>query len=173
MRLFFALQLSDDAKSRLRPALSGIAQTEQLHFTLAFLGEQPESALARIQEAAEAVRAQSFELAIAGTGAFPDLKRPRVLWLGVSEGVPQLTALAERLRGTLRERGFTLEDRPFRPHLTIARVKDRRAVKALERVPAGELARMHAGEFTLVESVLGRGGARHTVLRAFPLERGS
>ncbi len=172
MRLFFALQLSEEAKSRLRPALAGIARGEQLHFTLAFLGEQPESSLQLVYQAAEAVRAKAFELAIAGWGAFPDLKRPRVLWLGVSQGAEQLCAVAEDLRRALRERGFSLEDRPFRPHLTIARVKDRGAAKALERLPKGELARMRANEFCLVQSVLGQSGAKHTVLRAFPLEPG-
>ena len=171
MRLFFALQLSEEAKARLRPALAGIARTDQLHFTLAFLGEQPETSLPRLHEAGQAVRVPEFDLAIGGTGAFPNLHRPRVLWLGVMEGAEQLCAVAEQLRGALLERGFSLEDRPFRPHLTIARVKDRAGAKSLEKVPQGELARTKAGEICLVHSVPGKGGARHTVLRAFPLGR--
>jgi len=172
VRLFFALQLSKEATARLLPALEGIGHASHLHFTLAFLGEQPESSLALAEEAAAAVHAPAFDLAIGGTGAFPSLQRPRVLWLGVTEGAEQLCAIAEQLRGALRERGFALEDRPFRPHLTIARAKDRGAARALQRVPPGELARMRASEICLVQSVLGKGGAKHTVLRAFPLERG-
>ena len=172
MRMFFALQLSEEAKARLQPALAGIARSGQLHFTLAFLGEQPESSLPRIEEAAETVAIPPFDLAIGGTGAFPNLQRPRVLWLGVTAGAAELCAVAEQLRGALRQRGFVLEDRPFRPHLTIARVKDRAEARSLQKVPQGELARMRAGEICLVQSVLGKGGAKHTVLRAFPLGRG-
>jgi 2'-5' RNA ligase len=171
MRLFFALQLSKEATARLLPVLEGIGHASQLHFTLAFLGEQPESSLALAEEAAAAIHAPAFDLAIGGTGAFPSLQRPRVLWLGVTEGAEEISSLAEQLRSALRERGFALDDKPFRPHLTIARVKDRGAAKALQRIPPGELARMRANEICLMQSVLGKGGAKHTVLRGFPLGR--
>src|SRR5438105_7084908 len=119
MRLFFALQLPDDVKQRLRTVAPRV---EHLHFTLAFLGETE-----RVDDAAaagEAVRElAAFELAIGGAGAFPSPARPRVLWLGAMAGAPQLCAVADKLRGALRERDFPLEDRPFTPHLTLARVK--------------------------------------------------
>src|SRR5207249_2914500 len=105
-------------------------------------------------------------LAIAGAGAFPDARRPRVVWLGTVEGSPQLCAVAERLREALKKRGFALEERPFRPHLTIARIKGR---PPRWSAPQGELARMEVSEIVLVHSVLGSGGARHTVLRSFKL----
>jgi 2'-5' RNA ligase len=95
-----------------------------------------------------------------------------VLWLGVTDGARELCAVAERLCASLRERGFVLEDRPFRPHLTLGRVKprgERGASLALATVPAGELARMRAGEISLVQSALGAGGAKHVVLRSFAL----
>jgi 2'-5' RNA ligase len=171
VRLFFALQLSKEATARLLPVLEGIGHASQLHFTLAFLGEQPESSLALVEEAAAAIHAPAFDLAIGGTGAFPSLQRPRVLWLGVTEGAEEISSLAEQLRSALRERGLALDDKPFRPHLTIARVKDRGAAKALQRIPPGELARMRANEICLMQSVLGKGGAKHTVLRGFPLGR--
>ena len=181
MRLFFALQLSQEAKSRLRPVIeaarrasgdgTSFTRPEQLHFTLAFLGEQPESALQSLAHAGEAVCAlPAFDLAIAGAGAFPDRRRPHVLWLGVSEGGEHLCALAEKLCAALRERGFALEERPFRPHLTIARIKRGGADKMLRSAPEGELARMRAEEICLVQSVLGSGGATHSVLRGFALE---
>src|SRR2546422_6048484 len=134
MRLFFALPLPGEAKDRLRAPLEaakkaggdGVSFTriEQLHFTLAFLGEQPgpDEALA----AGEALREGApFEVALSGTGAFPNTARPRVLWLGVKDGAALLIEVAERLRAALRQRGFTLEERPFRPHLTFARVRPR------------------------------------------------
>jgi 2'-5' RNA ligase len=183
MRLFFAVRLPGEVQQALRPALEsgrsaagvsvGFTRIEQLHFTLAFLGEQPEAALARACEAAEAARElPQFELAISGRGAFPGMSRPRVLWLGAGKGAAPLTALAEKLCGGLRERGFALEDRAFRPHLTLGRVKsrgDRDARRALEAIPPGELARFTVRELSLMQSVLGPAGANHTELRAFPL----
>jgi len=96
-----------------------------------------------------------------------------VLWLGVTDGKDPLTAVADQLGAALRERGFKLDDRPFRPHLTIGRTKpggDKAARRALEAVPKDELARFTAREIALVQSVLGPNGAKHTVLRAFPLK---
>src|SRR3954468_4758578 len=121
MRLFFAIQLPDETREKLRPALDaaravagesvGFTRLEQLHFTLAFLGETEklDDAIA----AAQAVRSAPFEVGIGGRGAFPGLGRPRVLWLGVTEGAQQMTAIAETLNAGLRERGFKLEARPF------------------------------------------------------------
>lgn len=183
VRLFFAVRLPSGVQEALRSALEagrdaaaggvGFTRVEQLHFTLAFLGEQPESALARACEAAQGARdLPPFELAIAGRGAFPGMSRPRVLWLGVGEGGAALSAVAAKLAAGLRERGFALEERAFRPHLTLGRVKpkgDRDARRALEAIPAGELARFFVREIALMQSVLGPAGARHTELRAFPL----
>ncbi len=180
MRLFFALPLPPDAKERLRPILEaarkaggdGVTFTklEQLHFTLAFLGEQPEAKEAA--SAGEVLReSRAFELAISGVGAFPNTLRPRVLWLGVSAGALELMETAERLRAELRRREFQIEERKFQPHLTIGRVRPRGeklAKQALAAVAPGEFARWGAGEVNLVRSVLGRGGAMHTVERIFP-----
>src|SRR5256885_5342313 len=105
MRLFFAMQLPDDVREKLRPALDaarraagdavGLGRIGQLHFTLAFLGETD-----RVDDACAAaaeVRAPAFEVAIGGAGAFPSASRPRVLWLGVSQGAEQMIAVAEQL----------------------------------------------------------------------------
>ena len=180
MRLFFALPVPAEARERLRPSVDGARQAggegvsftklDQLHFTLAFLGEQPgpDEALA----AGEILREGSaFELGLSGAGGFPNNARPRVLWLGVSAGAAALMETAERLRAALRQHGFQLEERKFRPHLTFGRVRprgERFAKRALAAVGPDEVARWTAREACLVQSVLGKGGARHTVLRAFP-----
>src|ERR671937_1155523 len=118
MRLFFALPLPSEVKEKLRPTLEearkvsgggvGFTKLEQLHFTLAFLGEQPgpDDALA----AGESLRdLTAFELVLSGVGAFPSTMRPRVIWLGVTGGASDLIGAAERLHKALRERGFALE----------------------------------------------------------------
>lgn len=184
MRLFFALQLPEDVRESLRPVLEaarrrggegvGFTRLEQLHFTLAFLGETERSEDA-CAAAAAVGELPAFELAIAGSGAFPSPSRPRVLWLGVTEGAAALCAVAEKLMAGLRERDFRLEERPFRPHLTLGRVRvrgDREARRALETIPPGELVRFPAREIVLMQSILGPHGAKHTVLRSFPLRAG-
>ena len=180
MRLFFALPVPGEAKEALRAPLEaakqasadgvGFTRIEQLHFTLAFLGEQPdaEQALAAgevLQESAP------FAMTLSGVGAFPNTARPRVLWLGLIAGASELMAMAERLRAGLRSRGFALEDRKFRPHLTVGRVRprgERGAKLALAALPPGEFAHWTAAEACLMQSVLGRGGATHTILRSWP-----
>ena len=181
VRLFFSLPLPDEVKEKLRPTLRaaqkvsadgvGFTKLEQLHFTLAFLGEQPgpDDALA----AGESLReVASFDLVLSGVGAFPGANRPRVLFIDVTGGSAELVAAAERLRVALEQRGLPVEERKFRPHLTLGRVREggeRGAKRALAAVPQGELARFRAREACLMQSVLGgRAGATHTVLRSFP-----
>src|SRR5437763_1344697 len=110
VRLFFSLPLPGEVKARIGPVLEaarkagadgvGFTRTEQLHFTLAFLGEQPrpDEALAA---GASLSDVQAFELALCGAGAFPNTARPRVLWLGVTAGAAELVGAAERLRAAL------------------------------------------------------------------------
>src|SRR5437016_5372156 len=96
---------------------------------------------------------------------------PRDMGLGVTDGALPLLQATERLRTALRQRGFTLEERPFRPHLTFARVRprgERSAKRALAAIAPGEFARWTTREACLMQSFLGKGGATHTVLRAFP-----
>jgi 2'-5' RNA ligase len=182
MRLFFSVPLPDETRERAAAALAGMrraapqlawTRTEQLHFTLAFLGEQDDTALERAAEAASGCRElRAFDLSLSGAGAFPNARRARVVWLGVSRGAAELEALAARLQAGLRAARFELEDRPFRAHLTVARVKpggDRAAARALERAPAGDVASCRVSAFHLVRSHLGSGGARHEAVRTFPL----
>ncbi len=141
---------------------------EQLHFTVAFLGEQPDEALSRLRDAAAPCgELRAFDLRLQGAGAFPDPRRPRVLWLGTGQGAAELEELAARLQGGLRAAGFRLEDRPFRPHLTVARVKpggERGAARALQAAPPGEIARVNVAQLCLMQSQLGPQGARHSLV---------
>ena len=181
MRLFFAVGLSREAIDELRGPLgearraagSGFSfgNTDQLHFTLAFLGEQPETAVQAATAAGEAVRGSAFAIHIAGAGAFPSLARPRVAWLGLREGKEPLCALAERLRTALTANGIAFDEKPFRPHLTVARLRHKgRLPPAMLDILQRCETRMQVNELVLVHSILGR-GARHEALRRFPLDR--
>lgn len=177
MRLFFSLPLPGDVRERLRVPLDrarglcgrtlSFANPAQLHFTLAFLGDQDEAALERARAAAAAVNHSGFDFDIAGAGAFPSLSRPRVVWLGLRKGASEMTDLARALREQLVRNQVSFDDKPFRPHLTVARLKSRgrvpgEALTVLET--CAESAR--ASEFHLVHS---RGG-RHETLHSFALE---
>src|SRR5205807_9577361 len=135
------------------------------------LGEQPgpDEALA----AGEALREGApFEVALSGAGAFPNTARPRVLWLGVTDGALPLLQATERLRTALRQRGFTLEERSFRPHLTFARVRprgERSAKRALAAIAPGEFARWPPREACLMHRAPGKAAATQPVLPASPL----
>lgn len=186
MRLFLAVDLPAEIRQalgllqrELRGACAGwrwVAPTG-IHLTLRFLGEvSPE----RDRELRPAWRtaARSFpplRLELGSTGVFPGPRRPRVLWVGVNDrtGANALASLAQALEATARAGGFAPEERPFRPHLTLARA-DRAGVAPIvppERRESG--AAFDATVVTLFRSELLPTGARYTALDALLLEGGS
>lgn len=177
MRLFFSLPLPAEVRENLRGPLEraralcgrtlSFGNPAQLHFTLAFLGDQDEAALDRARAAAAAVSREPFDLHIKGAGAFPSLSRPRVVWLGLHTGAEEMTEVARVLREQLLRNGVSFDEKPFRPHLTVARLESRGRVpdEALSILESCE-ASSRASEFHLVQSK----GGRHETLRSFPLE---
>lgn len=95
-----------------------------LHLTLKFIGEQPEDRLDDIQAAVARVAGRHRELvmAIGGIGAFPNFRRVRIVWLGIAPE-PRLELLHHDIEVEFEILGIEVEGRPFRPHLTLARVK--------------------------------------------------
>jgi 2'-5' RNA ligase len=152
---------------------------ESLHLTLAFLGSVDEAALPGLRDALAVALAAvpPFAVGLGGPGAFPSGRRPRVLWLGVERGAEGLAALAGVVRTALRSLrvGYD-ETAPFRPHLTIARVRTPRRDRALaERLarPAGTARTVwEVRSVTLFESILGAAGARHRPEAVLPLGGG-
>ena len=147
---------------------------EAIHLTLKFFGDILQSSVDTIAAAVEKAAAgvAPFSFTIGGTGVFPDRRRPRVLWLGMSGDVPRLLAFQQRLEGELGTVGFPLEERPFRPHLTLARIKSSQGLTGLERALEKEEG-APAGEFTasgigLIRSELTPRGAVYTRLKWFP-----
>lgn len=147
---------------------------EAIHLTLKFFGDIPESAVAGIAAVVEKAAAGEtpFFLTIGGVGVFPDRRRPRVLWLGMNGDVPRLLLCQQGLESELGRVGFPAEERPFSPHLTLARIKSSQGLTGLERaLEKGE--RYAAGEFTasgigLIRSELTPRGAVYTKLKWFP-----
>ncbi len=134
MRIFVAVALEPalrEAVAHVRSRLNSAGATlrwvppENLHFTLRFLGEIAEARVATVAAATRAVagRIEPFEITLAGMGAFPSSRRPQVVWIGVGIGEGRLTTLARDIDTELRGLEFAPEDRPFRPHLTVARTR--------------------------------------------------
>ena len=108
---------------------------ETVHLTLRFLGETPSARLDPLLRSTEAsARSWSpFDLHMHGMGCFPDLRRPRIVWIGASDSIGSLLSIAQELERIVRMEGFAPEQRSFSPHLTVARVKDRLSAEGAQR----------------------------------------
>jgi 2'-5' RNA ligase len=142
-------------------------QLEGLHLTLRFLGPTPADRVPEVASALDRAAAgkPGFEVRLSGAGAFPAAERPRALWLGIRHGAEALGGLAAAFEVELRDAGWGVETRPFRPHLTIARTDGVRAgpaaAMALQRAAAGLDAAFRADGVVLYRSHLGSGPARY------------
>jgi len=167
-------ELQDELKGK--GFRDGISWTRpaSIHLTLKFLGEVDEGRIEEIGRALEgaAFSTPPFTVTANRVGAFPSLKAPRVIWAGIEDSA-ELAALQKRIDEALSTLGFEPEQRAFRPHLTICRVKSPSEGRALGRTiseTAPELdERWTAASFALYRSVLGSGGARYTVLKRIEL----
>jgi 2'-5' RNA ligase len=146
-----------------------------LHVTLRFIGPTAE---ARIPEAIEAIRAAAasdgpFEAGLDGAGAFPNPIRPRTLWLGIGAGAEELTRLTAAVDRELAARGWPPDERPFRPHLTLARSDGvgtgSRTAARLIQAASGLDVRWPVDRLVLFESLTGGGPARYVPLTEAPL----
>jgi 2'-5' RNA ligase len=162
-----------DLQTELRSHGARVSWTNpaSIHLTLAFLGDVEEARLTDIAVAVkEAVaEARSFHLRIEGTGGFPSLDRPRVLWVGVAGDLDDLAAIQQRLQRGLERLGFPREQKRFTPHLTIGRVKDVHdpALAAIARTLRQIEVRgapFGVNEIILMRSDLGTAGPRYTPL---------
>jgi RNA 2',3'-cyclic 3'-phosphodiesterase len=148
-----------------------------LHVTLRFLGEMPPASVAGLEGALARAASGStpFRLAVAGGGVFPNDRRPTAFWARLAGDVKRLGALAERVNAGLVDAGVPLEERPFTPHLTLARC--RTGVRCLpedahlfaDAADEIDAAPFEVNEFHLVRSHTEPTGPRYESLRAFPL----
>lgn len=184
VRLFIALNLPGEVRDALHagaaplreavPCGIGWVKPEGLHLTLKFLGDVEEARVPAIVEAVRTVAAAHPvpRLVVQGVGAFPSLARPRVVWAGV-EATPRLELLQHDAEGTLARLGFEVEGRPFRPHVTLGRVRaggDAAATRPLAMAAAACVvaADVPVPTLDLMHSTLMPGGARHEAVARLP-----
>jgi 2'-5' RNA ligase len=183
IRSFVAIELSDEAKKGLARLRRELERDEHrfvkwvdpggIHLTLKFLGNIPSKQVTEITEATKKVAqgVSPFHLEISGLGAFPSLKQPRVVWVGVGGELDKLSTLQQNIDSALAALGFAGEERPFVPHLTVARVRE--GASASERGRFGELVAsatfggrypVEVGAVRLMRSQLTPAGAVYTCL---------
>ena len=140
----------------------------QLHFTLRFIGEIMPAQVALVKVATrEAVNEIApFTITLRQLGAFPSFHRPQVVWVGVEDGAAELQAVAAKLETHLAHHRFPPEERPFRPHLTLARIRDERqwgdVVRALTRFRDIGVGSQQVQAVTVMESELTPRGPIYT-----------
>lgn len=146
LRAFLAFEVSPEVRESLMRVEDEIRQTradvkpvekDNLHFTVKFLGDVPDSVVAEIDRRMGALALERIEVMVKGLGAFPDAKRPRVVWAGASpETAPRLAETGKRILEAIR--GLGQEDsRGFSPHITVARVRSPRNQEALTALIRG------------------------------------
>jgi len=180
MRLFVAIAIPGEIRERYAALIGEFAaiapqakwvRPENLHITLKFLGRTPPEKLDALRQVLTEVRSpDSTKLNFLGLGFFPHDRRPRVLWAGM-EASANLKPLAEGVDQAAHRLGFPLEERPFTPHLTLARFEPPGiAPELLEAVRAnsGEnFGALTATGFHLVQSKLKPGGAEYSTVQTF------
>ncbi|SMC21577.1 2'-5' RNA ligase [Desulfacinum hydrothermale DSM 13146] len=184
IRTFVALDLPEPVQQSLEAFAAPLRQgdypvrwipVERIHLTLKFLGNVPSERIGSMAQAlSQAVSdLPPFALQPAGCGAFPSIKKMRVVWVGVRGDLEALKALQKKVEGALAPLGFPPEDRPFRAHLTIGRVKGSRNLKGLQQaLLAGqsfEGVAFDVSQVVLYKSDLKPDGARYTPLHRIPL----
>jgi RNA 2',3'-cyclic 3'-phosphodiesterase len=192
MRIFVGIDLDSEIRAGIARFLDGVrgfapdvrwVRPESLHLTLKFIGEQKPDRVEAIQERLRGIQGASVEIRLAGYGFFPTPKSPRVFWIGIEAG-PELAELAANIDASVAELGIPREDRPFSPHLTLARTGSgsprwrkgdglnltfATLEKRLAAMAPLDFGTMTAREFYLYQSQLSPGGSKYTKLQKFAL----
>jgi 2'-5' RNA ligase len=185
IRSFLAFELPPEIRDVVRrtsddfrktPADVRWVKAENIHLTVVFLGHIEERVIEKIGHAAETLCRGygALDIAIEGVGFFPDMRRPRVLWLGLAGDLERMSFFRDSLQRDLTPFGIKEEKRPFRPHLTLGRFKTPQRITGVleERLlehrdltsPVCPLR-----ELTLFKSTLKPGGAVYSKLATWPL----
>ena len=185
IRTFIAVEVSAavldraaDLIERLRRCDTKVKWVDRanMHLTLQFLGDVPESEIAGVCRTVTEAAAPfaPFELSAVGAGAFPDTRRPRTLWIGMDRGAEQLCKLQKSVDRALRKLGFPKEGRQFHPHLTIGRLRQggdsaRRLGDLVRDLDDYDAAGATIGQVTVFASYLDKTGPTYEALGRAPL----
>lgn len=191
VRAFVAADLSDRVKSAVSEVAEQLRQArlpsvrpvnpEGIHLTVKFLGDVPTNSVPGVIDAVSGAARQiePFHIELGAVGVFPDRGSPRTLWVGFTGDLDPLRQMHRLVDEAAAGLGFTKERRLFRPHLTLARVRDgasadarRSAIEAAERCWNARGLRFEVNAVSLIESFLSPKGARYEPLGNMPLGQG-
>jgi len=182
MRSFIAIDITEEAKQaiaglqrelrRLDPAVTW-TRPENVHLTLKFLGEIDEELVPSIIEhcSGKAREMSPFRLELSYPGVFPNMRHPRVLWVGLKGDLGPLSRLQEAVDQAMEGLGFSLENGVFRPHLTIGRVKGGRKLREmLARMEMYDMPQVsfEIRDLVLYQSELSPGGSKYMEISRMP-----
>jgi 2'-5' RNA ligase len=186
MRVFIAIPLPADLKAKLTELQHNFRHLQLeatwvrapgFHLTLKFLGEVDVTQIGPILSCMTTAAQQyhPFSLSLSGVGVFPHEASPRVLWVGIHDEAGLLKQMQQTLTAGLVQIGYPPEDRPFAPHLTLARVKrvSRRAefLASLKAHREALLGQLDVDSLALIESQLHPSGARYSIVNAVHFPR--
>jgi 2'-5' RNA ligase len=189
VRLFIAVDLSQSLRENLAhqiDQLRGIlgekdirwVKASGIHLTLKFLGETPEDRIETICHILGEITPKfpSFQIQVKEFGCFPNMRRPRVLWVGIHEETDVLVGLHREIETAFQKLGYKREGRPFRGHLTLGRIRKRvrsrdlvNLADQLRDIHIDELGTQVVNELCLFRSILRPSGAEYTRLGTFSL----
>jgi RNA 2',3'-cyclic 3'-phosphodiesterase len=185
IRSFIAIEIPAGIRQEIKKLVADIQNTEAdvkwvrpegIHLTLKFLGSVKEDMVEKVALAVRPVVEawRPFRLKAHGVGCFPGIRNPRVLWIGLEQEEGSAVRLQQEIETKTAELGFSPEDRPFHPHLTLGRVrspKGRNAlIKMLETNSRLELSSFQVERVTLFRSDLRPGGPVYTKLHEFVMK---
>ncbi len=179
MRLFVAIPMPDACTAALARVTEALPlgrtlDPENLHLTLAFLGEMDRATAEEAHMALETIRAARFDIQPKGLGTFAG-RSPQIIWAGIADHDP-ITTLAAKVRSVLHGAGMMLERRRFVPHVTLARLsrpsseEDTRLARFLSRWDSFSSPAATVEQFALYQSHLRPDGAQYEIIASYDLE---
>lgn len=183
MRTFIAVELTEEFKKKIEELQTPLKRINadvswvkpgNVHATLKFLGEVPEDKIERVFEGTEKAleRMRGFKLSLKDLGCFPNLRRPRVVWIGVEKGKEELALMAKKIEQEMENIGYPKENREFSPHLTIGRVKSPKNIEKLAeqiKITNFQTGEIDIKEVVVMRSQLNPAGAIYTPLNKIAL----
>ncbi len=184
VRTFVAIVIHDSLHATLDKLLEKLSssnakvkwvQPENVHLTLKFLGNVEEERLPEVFEACEgaAKNVSAIDIEMRALGCFPDPKSPRIVWLGIERGADAVRQLQQKVESELQAIGFPKEEKPFKAHLTIGRVKGKQGLSRLCRLLDDQknivIGSMRVQKISVMKSKTLPQGPVYTELKAIPL----
>jgi len=185
LRCFIAIEITEQIKREIRELIDILIKydvdikwliLENLHLTLKFLGKTPDVLIPKIKESLLNIVAsyEPFYIKICRTGVFPNRKYPRVIWVGVEDS-EILMKLERDIENSMEFLGYQKEDKEFKPHLTLGRVRSQkgivRIVNELDHFKGKDFGIIHIDRIKLMKSELKPKGAEYSCLHEIPFSR--